>query len=166
MEAKQCPYCEKFLTVNPRVKKRRKTCGSSSCQKALNRENSARWRREHPNNCHPDYPRVKLWLQKHPGYLQRYRQTHPSYLEKNRQAQRLRDRRKKLHLDIRNKIKNQPPGLIEQLSDSSHLDIQNVSGLQPSEMTFLFSTFPCLDIQNSLDTRGCPRDNGIIEARR
>src|SRR5512139_1843424 len=166
MQAKQCPYCEKFLSVNPRVRKQRKTCGSPWCQKALNRENSARWRQEHPNSCHPDYPRVKLWLQKHPGYLRRYRESHPAYVEKNRQAQRFRERRKKLHLDIRNKIKTQPPEMVDQLWKSSHLDIQNVSELQPSEITFLFSIFPCLDIQNSLDSRGCPRDNGIIEARR
>ncbi len=165
MQIEQCPYCERFLTVNPRVKKRRKTCGSSSCQKALNRENSARWRREHPDSCHPDYPRVKLWLQKHAGYLQRYRQTHPDYVEKNRQAQRRRDRRKKLHLDIRNKIKNQPPEMIDQLWESSDLDIQNVSELQPHEITFLFSTFPCLDIQNSFDNKHCPTDNDLIEAR-
>jgi hypothetical protein len=165
MKPKQCPYCQKFLTINPRVRKRRKTCGSASCQKALNRENSARWRQEHPNNCHPDYPRVKLWLQKHPGYLQRYRKDHPAYIEKNRQTQRLRDRRKKLRLDIQNKIKKQPPEIINQLWDSSHLDIQNVSDLQPLEMTFLFSTFPCLDIQNSLDKKGCPKENAAIEAR-
>lgn len=166
MQAKQCPYCQKFLTINPRVRKQRKTCGSPSCQKVLNRENSARWRQEHPNNCHPDYPRVKLWLQKHSGYLQRYRQTHPAYVEKNRQAQRLRDRRKKLHLDIQNKIKKQPPEIINQLWDSSHLDIQNVIGLQPLEMTFLFSTFSCLDMQNSLGKNLCMKDNGTIEARR
>ena len=165
METKQCPYCKKFLTINPRVRKQRKTCGSLSCQKALNRENSARWRQEHPSSCHPDYPRVELWLQKNAGYLQRYRQNHPSYVEKNRQAQRLRDRRKKLHLDIRNKLKNQPPENINKLWDSSHLDIQNVSELQPVEITFLFSTFSCLDIQNSLDKKGCPKENGTIEAR-
>ena len=165
MQAKQCPYCQKFLTINPRVRKRRKTCGSSSCQRALNRDNCVRWRREHPE-LSSDYSRVKLWLQKHPGYLQRYRETHPAYVEKNRQAQRLRDRTKTLHLDIRNKIKNQPHEMVDQLWDSSHLDIQNVSELQPSEMTFLFSTFPCLDIQNSLDKKGCPMENGLIEARR
>jgi len=166
MQAKQCPYCQKFLTINPRVRKQRKTCGSSSCQKALNRENSARWRQQHPNSCHPDYPRVKLWLQKHPGYLQHYRENHPAYVEKNRQAQRLRDRRKKLHLDIQNKIKRQPAEIINQLWNSSRLDIQNVSEIQTLEMTFLFSTFPCLDIQNSLGKNLCPKDNGTIELRR
>jgi len=166
MQAKRCPYCQKFLTINPRVRKQRKTCGSPSCQKALNRENSARWRQEHPNSCHPDYPRVKLWLQKHPGYLQHYREAHPANVEKNRQAQRLRDRRKKLHLDIQNKIKKQPPEIINQLWDSPHLDIQNVIELHPLEMTFLFSTFPCLDIQNSLGKNHCLKENGTIEARR
>ena len=166
MQTKQCPYCQKFLTINPRVRKQRKTCGSPSCQKALNRNNSARWRQQHPDSCHHDYPRVKLWLQKHPGYLQRYREDHLTYVEKNRQAQRLRDRRKKLHLDIQNKIRRQPTEIINQLWNSSHLDIQNVSEIQPLEMTFLFSTLPCLDIQNSLDNKGCPKQNGTIEARR
>jgi hypothetical protein len=32
-------------------------------------------------------------------------------------------------------------------------------------MTFLFSTMPCLDIRNSLDNKGCPEENGTIEAR-
>lgn len=165
MKGKRCPYCQRFLTLNPRVRKRRKTCGFSSCQRALNRENSTRWRQEHPNSCRPDYPRVKLWLQKHPGYLQRYREIHPAYVEKNRQAQRLRDRRKKLRLDIQNKIKRQPPEIIDQLWDLSHLDIQNVVELQPLEMTLLFSTFPCLDIQNSLGKNHCLKENGTIEAR-
>lgn len=165
MRPKQCPYCQKFLTINPRVRKQRKTCGDSSCQRALNRENSARWRKEHPDSCHPDYPRVKLWLQKHPGYLQRYRETHTDYVEKNRQAQRLRDRRKKLHLDIQNKIRKQPSEIINQLWDLPHLDIQNVSELQPLEITYLLTTLPCLDIQNSLDKPPCPKENGTIEVR-
>ncbi len=166
MRAKRCPYCQRFLTLNPRVRKQRKTCGRPSCQKALNRDNSARWRQEHPDSCRPDYPRVKLWLQKHPDYLQRYRETHPVYVEKNRQAQRLRDRQKKLHLDIQNKIKRHPTEIINQLWNSAHLDIQNVPALQPLEITFLFSTFPCLDMQNSLGKNLFLRDHGPIQTRR
>jgi hypothetical protein len=166
MKRKKCPYCRTSFVPSPRVGKRQKTCGRPSCQKALNQENSARWRQEHPESCRLDYPRVKLWLQKHPGYLQQYRQTHPAYVQKNRQAQRLRDRRNKLHLDIQNKIKRQPPNIIDQLWDLSHLDIQNVAELQPLEVTFLFSTFPCLDIQNSLGKSLCLRDHGPSEPRR
>jgi hypothetical protein len=166
MRVKQCPYCKRFLTLNPRVRKQRKTCGRPSCQKALNRDNSARWRQGHPESCHPDYPRVKAWLDRHPGYLKRYRETHPAYADNNRQAQRLRDRRKKLHLDIQNKIKRQPSKIIDQLWDLSHLDIQNETSLQPIEISYLFSTFPCLDIQNSLANNLCLKENDTIEARR
>lgn len=166
MQAKQCPYCQKFLTINPRVKKRRKTCGSASCQKALNRENSARWRKEHPGHWHPDYPRVKLWLQKHPGYLKQYRANHPEYVEKNREAKRLKYRRKKLPVDIRNKVKKQPSEIINQLWDLSRVDIQNESTIQPLEIAYLFSTLPCLDIRNSLDKAPCPEGQWPHEARR
>lgn len=166
MREQRCPYCERFLTLNPRVKKQRRTCGRSSCQKALNTENSARWRREHPDSCHPDYPRVKAWLGRHPGYLKRYRETHPEYVQKNREARRLRYRRKKLPVDIQNKIKRHPPEIIDQLWDLSRVDIQNESGLQPLEIMYLFSTLPCVDIQNSIDKPPCPKDNGLIEARR
>ncbi len=166
MRAKQCPYCQGFLTINPRVKKRRKTCGDPSCQKALNKENSARWRKKNPN-CHcGDYPRVKAWLDRHPGYLKRYRETHPEYVQKNREAKRLRYRKKKLPVDIRNKIKRQPPEIINQLWDLSHVDIQNEFGLQPIEITYLFTTLPCLDIQNSIDKSPCPKDNSTIETSR
>jgi len=166
MRVKQCPYCQRFLTLNPRVRKQRKTCGRPSCQKALNRDNSARWRQEHPESCHPDYPRVKVWLDRHPGYLKRYRETHPEYVGKNRQTKKLKYRQKKLRVDIRNKIKRQPSEIIDQLWDLSHLDIQNVTSLQPIEITYLFSTFSCLDIQNSIDKSSCLKDNGTIEARR
>jgi len=142
-----CRFCRRWFQVDPRLKDRQYACSSLACQA----------RRQKTD--------VAAWLDRHPGYLQRYRETHPAYVDNNRQAQRLRDRRKKLHLDIQNKIKKQPPEIINQLWDSSHLDIQNVSELQPLEMTFLFSTFPCLDIQNSLDNKGCPKENGVIEAR-
>jgi hypothetical protein len=155
MRGKRCPYCRERFTPNPRVGKRQKTCGAHPCQRALNRDNSAQWRREHPDCCHPDYPRVKLWLQKHPGYLKRYRQSHPAYVEHNRQAQRLRDRREKLHLDIRNKIMRQQPEFVDGLWNSFDLDIQNEIGLQPIEMTLLFSNMPCLDIQNPLGKAKC-----------
>lgn len=155
MRGKRCPYCRKRFTPDPRVGKRQKSCGARACQRALNRENSARWRQEHPDCCHGDYPRVKLWLQKHPGYLKRYRQSHPAYVEHNRKAQRLRDRRRKRHLDIRNEIQREPSEIIEQLRDLSRLDIQNEIWLQPREMTLLFLNLPCLDMQNSLGNRPC-----------
>lgn len=166
MRKKRCPYCHTSFIPDPRVGPRQKTCGSPSCQKALKQKNNARWREENPDCCHHDYPRVKTWFDRHPDYLRHYRETHPAYVQNNRQAQRLRDRRKKLRLDIQAKIKTKPPEIIDQLWDLSRLDIQDEITLQPLEITFLFTTFPCLDIQVQMDKRLCLKDNGIIETRR
>ncbi len=163
MKSKSCPYCQNFFV--PKGGQRQKTCGSSSCQKALKKDNNARWREQNPQYCRGDYPRVKGWLDLHPGYLRHYRQTHPAYVENNRRAQKLRDRKRKLHLDIQAKLKRQPPEIIDQLWSLSNLDIQDELNLQPLEITFLLSTMPCLDIQVMLDNKGCPRENGTIEAK-
>ncbi len=162
MKRKKCPYCRTSFVANPRVKQRQKTCGKPACKKALKAENNVRWRQENPHCCYHDYPRVKEWLDQHPGYLKGFRQSHPQYVQKNRQAQRLRDRRKKLHLDIQAQIKDQLPEITEQLWNLPHLDIQDEISLKPLEMTFLFSTFPCLDIQVQIDKCICPKENGII----
>ena len=162
MKWKKCRYCRASFVPNPRVRQRQKTCAKPACKKALKAENNLRWRQENPDCCHHDYPRVKEWLDQHPDYLKRYRQSHPPYVQKNRQAQRLRDRRKKLHLDIQAQIQDQASEITEQLWNLPHLDIQDEISLKPLEMTFLFSTFPCLDIQAQMDKAVCPKENGII----
>lgn len=162
MKRKKCRYCQTSFMPDPKVRERQKTCGHPSCKKALKAENNLRWRQQNPDCCRKDYPRVKEWLDQHPGYLKRYRQSHPQYVQKNRQAQRLRDRRKKLHLDIQAQIKDQLPEITEQLWNLPHLDIQDEIPLKPLAMTFLFSTFPCLDIQAQMDTPTCLKENGII----
>ena len=166
MRQKRCPYCRGFFIPHPRVGKRQKTCGRPSCQKALKRENNARWRRRHPDYFRNDYPRLKAWLDEHPGYLRCYRATHPEYVQKNRQAKRLRDRRRRLQVDIQAKIKRQHTAIIDKLRDFPHVDIQDEIALQPLEMTFLFSTFPCVDIQVPMDKRRPLKDTAPIEARR
>ena len=166
MRRKQCPYCKNPFSPDPRVKQRQKTCGHPSCQKALKKQNNAHWREENPDCCRDDYPRVKAWLDRRPDYLKQYRATHPEYVQKNREAKRLRDRRKRLQVDIQAKIKRQPPKIIDQLWGLSRVDIQDEIGLQPLEMTFLFSTFPCLDIQVQMDKSACLKDNGTITNRR
>jgi len=166
MRQKRCPYCRGFFIPHPRVGKRQKTCGHPSCQKALKRENNAHWRRRHPDYFRNDYPRLKAWLDQHPGYLKRYRATHPEYVQKNREAKGLRDRRKRLKVDIQAKIKRQNLVIIDKLRDFSRVDIQDEMALQPLEMTFLFSTFPCVDIQVAMDKRRCLKETGAINARR
>ena len=166
MRQKRCPYCRGLFIPHPKVGQRQKTCGHPFCQKALKRENNVRWRRRHPDYFRNDYPRLKAWLDQHPGYLKHYRANHPEYVQKNRQAKRLRDRRKRLRVDIQAKIKRQHPIIIDKLGDFSRVDIQDGIAVEPLEMTFLFSTFPCVDIQVAMDKRRCLKDNAPIEARR
>jgi len=166
MKRKKCPYCRTSFILNPKVGQRQKTCGNPSCKKALKAQNNARWRQENPDCCRHDYPRVKQWIEQHPGYLQRYRQSHPQYVQKNRESQMLRDRRKRLHLDIQAQIKDQLPEITEQLWNQPHLDIQASIALKPMEITFLFGTLPDLDIQAQMDRSPCWRENGIILSRR
>ena len=143
MKRKRCRYCKRLFSPDPRVGERQKTCGDPVCQKAHKAENNTRWRGKNPEYSRNDYPRVKEWLDHHPGYLKEYRQTHPDYVKKNREAQRVRDRSKKLRLDIQAEISS-----------------------QSLEMTFLFSTLPCLDIQAPIDNAFCLRKNAVIHTGR
>ena len=166
MERKRRHYCKRLFIPDPRVGERQKTCGDPLCQKAHKAQNNTRWRRKNPDYFRNDYRRVKEWLDHHPGYLEKYRQSHPNYVKKNREAQRLRDRSKKLRLDIQAEIKGQAHEITNQLWDSAHLDIQDEISLQSLEMTFLFSALPCLDIQALIDNAFCLRKNGAIHTGR
>lgn len=159
---KECPYCHILFTAHVKVGSRQKTCGKPDCKKALKAENNKRWWRENSDHYRNDYPRLKQWLDQHPGYLKHYRQSHPEYVQKNREAQRHRDRSKRLRLDIQAYLKKQVPKITEQLWQLSNLDIQDHLSIKPIEMTFLFSSFPCLDIQVQMDKSFCLMENSPI----
>ena len=78
----------------------------------------------------------------------------------------MRDRRKKLRLDIQAQLKRQAPEITNQLWKSSNLDIQAQLDAKPLEITFLFSTLPCLDIQVQLDRALCGGENVAIPCGR
>jgi RHS repeat-associated protein len=118
---KTCPYCKTPFSPDPKVGNRQKTCGKPACKRALKSENNRRWRQRNPDYYRNDYCRLRAWLEHNPGYLKGYRESHPEYIEKNRKAQKVRDRRKKLRLDIQAQLE-----------------------AKLLEMTFLFSTIPIL----------------------
>jgi hypothetical protein len=164
MTTRKCPYCHTFFIPTPRGGgKDQKVCKKPSCKKALKAENNARWRRNNPTCCLNDYPRVKQWLDQHPGYLKQYRVNHPEYVQKNREAQKQRDQRGKVRLDIQARIKKQLPEITKQLRQLSDLDIQDAKTSQPLEMTFLLSSFPCLDIQVQIAKSIPLEQNNIIQ---
>ncbi len=148
MTTRKCPYCHTLFVPTPRGGgKQQKICGKISCKKALKAENNARWRRENPACCLNDYPRVKQWLDQHPGYLKKYRADHPEHVQKNREAQKRRDRWKRARLDIQARIREQLPDITKQLRELPVLDIQASETRQPREMKLLLDSFSCLDIQ-------------------
>jgi hypothetical protein len=148
---KECPYCNAEFTAHPKVGERQITCGKPACKKALKSDNNRKWRQRNPDHFRNDYSRLKDWLEQNPGYLKEYRENHPEYVRKNREAQKVRDRRKKLRLDIQAQLKRQAPEITNQLWESQNLDIQAQLDAKALEITFLFSTLPCLDIQVQLD---------------
>lgn len=166
MKRKRCRYCKRLFIPDPRVGERQKTCGDPLCQKAHKVENNTRWRGRNPGYFKNDYPRIKQWLDQHPGYLKQYRQIHPEYVKKNREARRVRYRRKKLRVDIQAEIKRQAIEITDKLWNLPDVDIQAEISVQPLEMTFLFSALPCLDIQVPIDNTLCLRQNATIHTGR
>lgn len=162
MGERRCPYCQRYLPDDPRLKGRRKTCGHALCQKALKRENNANWRKRNPDYFRNDYERLKVWLSRHPGYLKHYRATHPDYVRRNREAQRERDRRRRVCLDIQAKIRGQLPEITKQLRELADLDIQDKESTKPLEITFLLRSFPFLDIQVQIAKSIPLVQNGVI----
>lgn len=113
MKKKRCPYCQTYFIPHPSVGQRQKACRKVECQISRKAKNNKQWRHKNPSYFKGDYPRIKSWLDKHPGYLKQYRQNHPEYTQKNKKAQSLRDRSKKLHLDIQAKLREQHPEIID-----------------------------------------------------
>ena len=138
---KRC-LCGTIIIPNKKIGTRQKTCGSKDCQWELKRRNNARWRKNNPDHWCNDYARVKEWLDVHPGHLKGYRKSHPEYVSKGREAQKLRDRSKRLHLNLQDKITKQKPNIITQLWDKSRLDNPDTQGkmaIKPMETEFLLS---------------------------
>jgi predicted ATP-dependent endonuclease of OLD family len=138
---KRC-LCGTIIIPNKKIGTRQKTCGSKDCQRELKRRNNARWRKNNPSYWRDDHVRLKAWQDKNPGYLKEYRKSHPEYVSKGREAQKLRDRSKRLHLDIQDKISKQAPDIIAQLWDKSrsdHPDTQGKMAMKPLEALFLLS---------------------------
>jgi hypothetical protein len=138
---KKC-FCGALIIPDKKVGSRQKTCGLKDCQRELKRRNNERWRKSNPSYWRDDHARLKAWQDKHPGHLKEYRKSHPEYVSKGREAQKLRDRSKRLHLNLQDKITKQKPNIITQLWDKSRLDNPDKQGkmvIKPMETEFLLS---------------------------
>jgi len=125
-QQRTCCICKESFISHPKAGERQKTCLKPECRRIHKANNNAQWRLKNPIHIKDDYARIKLCLENNPGYLNRYRQSHPKYVQKNRDSQRLRDRIRKLNLDIQAKLMQQTEiiNLLEDHPTSSRLDIQ------------------------------------------
>lgn len=138
---KRC-CCGTIIIPNKKIGSRQKTCGSKDCQRELKRRNNVRWRKNNPGYWRDDHARLKAWQDKHPDYLKEYRKSHPDYVNRCREAQKLRDRSKKLQLNLQDKMTKHTPEIINQLWDKSQSDNPNTQGkmaIKPLETAFLLS---------------------------
>jgi len=79
-------------------------CGRPECQR---RRRSDYHRKKLPTD--PEYFQVvrdsqKQWSNEHPDYQKQHRQQNPQLVESNRQRQRLRDRKRRVELLVRNNL--------------------------------------------------------------
>ena len=90
MIQKRCPYCGDEFTPKPHVAGIQVCCGKEECKAKRKAESQARWVKKNPKHFKDDYPRTRLWLAKHPGYLKAYRKKNPDYVKKDNEARRRR----------------------------------------------------------------------------
>ena len=141
MEKKRCPHCRCYFIPHPSVGSRQRACSKSKCQKLRKAKNNKEWRKQNPKHFKGDYPRVKKWLDAHPGYLKQYRLSHCEYKGKNRESVSTQYRGKKLYREVKEKIIRQKGEIINHMWSGLHNDIQAELMMQPIEIVLVFSHF-------------------------
>jgi len=102
-QSRRCPYCySSFLPSAYRAQQ--SVCGRPECQR---RRRSDYYQKKPATD--PEYFQVvrdsqKQWWDEHPDYQKQHRQQNPQLVESNRQRQRLRDRKRRVELLVRNNL--------------------------------------------------------------
>lgn len=141
MEKKRCPHCRCYFIPHPSVGSRQRACSKSTCQKMCKAKNNKGWRKRNPEYFKGEYPRVKKWLDDHPGYLTQYRQGHGEYKEKNKDSVSTRYRGKKLYKDIKDRGVRHKGEIVNHMWSGLHHDKQAELMMHPIEIVLVFSHF-------------------------
>ena len=102
-QSRRCPYCQ--CSFVPSVfRPQQVVCGKPECQ---GRRRSDYHRKKLTSD--PEYFQVvrdsqKQWWDEHPDYQKQHRQQNPKLVESNRQRQKLRDRKRRVELLVRNNL--------------------------------------------------------------
>ena len=94
---KRCRFCGQLFIPDPRLKGRQYSCAEPPCQGKRKEANQRRWLSRNPGYFGGRYPKLKVWLASHPGYLARYRLEHREKAEQDNAARKRRHLRAKVH---------------------------------------------------------------------
>jgi len=120
---KRCYYCGRTYDPDPRTAAFQKSCSRAACRQARHDQAQGRYVAANPTIFQDRYPKTKVWLSKHPGYLRRYRTKHVDYVAADNRARVERKRRaKRQRSDIQDAIRRREIEAIRRLRGS---DIQD-----------------------------------------
>jgi len=125
---KRCRYCRRLFKPDPRTEYEQRVCSGAECQKQRKRDYQKKWCEKNPTYFHGQYPRVKQWLDEHPGYLKKYR------------------RNKRKHPGTYNKKKKRRKAV-------SLPELRSLLETRVVEIEQIFRNLPCGDIQVAIEAR-------------
>lgn len=145
---KRCDCCRRCFTPYPRAWKTQTVCRRQRCRRWRAERARDRYREAHPDCFKERYPKTKLWLAEHPGYLRDYRVKHPEYVTKdNRQHRERRLRAKRLRADMQDGLRRREITRIRCLRGA---DIQDTLRLRLDGVLDLLAGPPGADIQDAM----------------
>ena len=100
---RRCPYCHRsFLPSSYRPQQ--SVCSRPECQRQRRSDHHRKQLATDPEYFHLVRDSQKQWWDEHPDYQKQHRQPNPKLVESNRQGQRLRDRKRRVELLVRNNL--------------------------------------------------------------
>ena len=142
-QRKKCVYCGRSYKPDPRTRLFQKACGRPGCRRKRKSQAQARWLAANPGYYRGQYPRLKVWLKEHPGYLKSYRARHLEYVARDNERRRTRRERGRADIqdamyrrevarlkgvtgaDIQDTMRLQVAGILELLAQSGRADMQD-----------------------------------------
>lgn len=70
---KQCEFCGRFFTTDPRVSARQRSCASGGCKARRKAQSQKEWVRKNPDYFKGRYDEVLVWRKTHPDYQRAWR---------------------------------------------------------------------------------------------
>ena len=144
---KRCLFCGHWFRPDPRTGQEQKACFRKRCRAKRKREAQQHWLWDNPDYFKDQYPRTKLWLAEHPGYLGRYRETNPEYVAADNRKRRQRKKRRQRRADIQDAL---PRREIARLRVLQGADIQDTTRLRLDGLITVLSHCQRADMQDDM----------------